>query len=175
MTNISDFTQMKQPRDLFMTIPPSCWFTAYKYLAKGSFQISSQDAMPAPSVPVNTLCISLPNQVRVCLHDEKGKKKEPGKKKEEKRQESRKYRTQNPCTGLCLQAEPWARSNTEVLFADDIILYKTMSFALSHCSGEVQFAFGTCIPEHHCLLLQHCWTRCNTEGLKGSSLFALHS
>lgn len=123
MTSISDFTQMKQPGDLFMTVPPSCWFTAYKYLAKGSFQISSQDAIPAPSVPVNTLCISLPNQGCVCFCDEKGKEKEPGKK-EEKGQESRKYRTQNPGAGLCLPAQPRAKTNTRMLFADDTALYK---------------------------------------------------
>lgn len=163
MTSISDFTQMKQHGDLFMTVPPSCWFTAYKYLGKGSFQISSHDAIPSPSVPVNTLCVSLLNQGCVYLCDEKGKEKESGKK-EEKEQESRKYRTQKPGTGLCLLAQPRAKSNTGMLFAYDTTLYKTVSFALPRCSWDVQFAFGTSSAEYHCPLLQQCWTDAIQKG-----------
>lgn len=172
MTRISDCTQMKQHGDIFMTVPPSCWFTAYKYLAKGSFQISSQDALPAPSVPVNTLCISLLKCL--CLCDEKGKEKEWAKK-EEKGQESRKYRTQNPGTSLCLLAQPQAKSNTGMLSADDTTLYKPVSSASPHCSGDVQFAFGTSSTEHHHPSPQQCWTDATQRGYMGlTSLLCTH-
>lgn len=62
-----------------------------------------------------------------------------------------------------------------MLFADDTTLYKPVSSALSHCSGDVQFAFWhkQCwVPSPTALAVLD-W--CNTEGLHGSNLFALYS
>lgn len=88
-------------------------------------------------------------------------------KKEEKGQESRKHRIHNPGAALCLQAQPRARSNTGMHFADDRAVYKTASSASPHCSRDMQFAFGTPSAVHHHPLVQQCWTDATQRGKAG--------